>query len=496
MQAILNQFVMKYSNVIGRQEEITQIEQILTSKKSEFCAIYGRRRVGKSFLVDEVCGKKIVFSAVGTYVQKENIREGENYRKIQLQHFYDSLCLAGLDAKQHACPTCWREAFLELRILLSGMRNRRKVVVIDELPWLAGIQSSEMIEEIGYFWNSWAGKQRNIVLIVLGSATSWMLDNVIHEYGGLHSRLTATIHLHPFNLKECEMYYHKHGFRLSKYEITVAYMALGGIPYYLDKLDNRYSITENIDQLFFNNAKIHQEFKDVYTGLYASENRYMDIVNAVANQFYGITQEQICKATGLSSGGTLSDMLENLIESDILRTYPRYGGERVETIYQVKDFFSLFYVHFLAGHTFRPDHWKQIQRTTEFYKWAGDTFELVCAEHLNKIREALHLRAADNCFSWYGEAPDGHLAQIDMLIQSKSDRTDYLCEMKFSESLYTLSALEEEKIRHRVSAFLKSPMHKPSSSLVVAMVTSMGLSKSSEKKEIVNAQVTLNDLFA
>jgi len=496
LQRILILIVMKYNNLIGRQQEIAQIEQILGSKKSEFCAIYGRRRVGKSFLVDEVCGKKIVFSAVGTYIKREEIMEGESYKKIQLQHFYDALCMAGLDATKHACPTCWREAFLELRILLSGIRTRRKVVVIDELPWLAGIQAAEMIEEIGYFWNSWADKQHNIVLFVLGSATSWMLDNVIHEYGGLHARLTATIHLHPFNLKECELYYRRKGFQLSKYEIAVAYMALGGIPYYLDKLDNKYSITDNIDHIFFNNDKIHQEFRDVYTGLYASENKYIDIVNAIASQFYGINQDAICKITGISSGGTLSSMLENLVESDIIRTYQKYGGERVETIYQVKDFFTLFYVHFIVGKTKRPNYWKQIQYTSEFYKWAGDSFELLCAEHIQNIKNALHINTIDQCYTWYGKDNEGIGAQIDMIIHSKSERTDFLCEMKFSESKYTISALEEEKIKHRISTFINSPMHQPSHSLSVVMATSFGLSASSAKKEFVNAQVTLSNLFS
>ena len=216
---------MKYSSIIGREEEISVLERLYNSKKSEFLAVYGRRRVGKSFLVSEVYGTKIVFKAVGTYL-KDSDRNYETYRRLQLDHFYDALLLSGLD-KEELRPANWREAFLLLRKLLAGIRMRRKVILIDELPWLAGPQSSEMIAELGYFWNSWADGQRNIVLVVCGSATSWMLDNVIRDYGGLHGRLTGVIKLKPFTLAECARYYRKNGFRLSQYEMCIGYMALG-----------------------------------------------------------------------------------------------------------------------------------------------------------------------------------------------------------------------------------------------------------------------------
>lgn len=239
---------MSYTSIIGRDKEIDILDRIYKSKKSEFVAIYGRRRVGKSYLVSEVFGKKIQFKAVGTYI-KDGDKDYETYRQLQLAHFYDSLLMAGLSFDTPK-PTCWREAFLLLRKVLQGKRARRKVVFIDELPWLAGPQSSEMIAELGYFWNSWADSERNIVLVVCGSATSWMLDNVIHDYGGLHGRLTETIRLLPFTLSECEKYYSKNGFHLSRYEMCISYMALGGIPYYLDKLRNDQTMAKKESKLY------------------------------------------------------------------------------------------------------------------------------------------------------------------------------------------------------------------------------------------------------
>lgn len=483
---------MKYSNIIGRKQEIASLERIFKSKKSEFVAIYGRRRIGKSYLVNEVFGKKIVFSAVGTYM-KDGDKSGETYRQLQLDHFYDSLRLSGLNAAEPK-PTCWREAFLLLRQVLDGIKSRRKVVFIDELPWLAGPQSSEMIAELGYFWNSWADRQRNIVLVVCGSATSWMLDNVIHDYGGLHGRLTETIKLAPFTLAECEKYYKRNGFRLSRYEMCVCYMALGGIPYYLDKLRNNLTITENIDNIFFADEKIHQEFKDVYTGLYASKERYVDIVKALGSQYYGMTQSEISSAIGMKSGGSLSNLLDNLRESGIVREYPRYGKQRVEMVYQLIDFFSLFYLRFVETKQTKKGQWNSIHGTPTFYTWAGETFELLCIEHLEQIQDALRIASVDRNYCWSGKNAEGKGAQIDLILESKAARTDYLCEMKFKEGKYGITAAEEINLLNKIDAFAGSKMHSKTHSIQLVMVTTMGIAKG-EHASIVNQSVTMGDLF-
>ena len=489
---------MKYQSVIGREEEIATLERLYKSQKSEFVAIYGRRRIGKSFLVSEVYGKKIVFTAVGTFlkVEDEDLDDKkvyETYRRIQLDHFYDALLLSGLP-EQETKPGCWREAFLLLRKLLVGMRTRRKVVVIDELPWLAGPQSSEMISELGYFWNSWAGSQRNIVLVVLGSATSWMLDNVIDDYGGLHGRLTEKIKLRPFTLAECERYYKRHGFRLSRYEICVGYMALGGVPYYLDRLRSDQTMTENLDRIFFADEKIHQEFKDIYAGLYQSKERYVDIVKALGGRFYGMTQKEIVEAIGVKSGGTLSKHLENLLESGVVRRYPRYGKERVEQVYQLMDFFSLFYLRFVQGNPVRKGMWGSLHGTSVFYTWAGDTFELLTIQHLAQLQDALRIASIDRNYCWSGLAPDGRKAQVDLVLESKAGRTDFLCEMKFSISKFGVTLDYEEELQRKMLAFEVSKMHKPTQSTQLVLVTTFGLVHGAHSG-MVHRTVTLKDLF-
>ena len=481
---------MAYQSIIGRNEEIRQLEKLLKSSKSEFVAIYGRRRVGKSYLVEEVYRDRIVFRAVGSYIKKKDNR---TYKQIQLDHFHESLLDCGV-SEDTPRPSNWREAFRLLRKYLEGLRTKRRVVFLDELPWLAGPQSSELITELGYFWNSWADRQRNIVLVVCGSATSWMLDNVIRDYGGLHGRLTGVIKLQPFTLAECEKYYRRNGFRLSRYEMCIGYMALGGIPFYLDKLRNDLTMTENIDTIFFADEKIHQEFREVYAGLYASKERYVDIVKALGSQFYGMTQSEIAKAIGIKSGGTLSLLIDNLEESGIVRKYPRYGKQRVEAVYQLKDFFSLFYLRFVGGKQVRQGLWNTIHRTPVFYTWAGDTFELLCIEHLPQLQTALRIASVDRNYCWRGEGPEGKGAQIDLLLESKASRTDYVCEMKFSGGKYAITQDDEQNLLNKMDAFAVSKMHHKTHSIQLVMVTTMGVAKG-EHASIANQSITLDDLF-
>ena len=479
---------MTYKNVIGRNEEIRLLEKFLNTQKSEFVAIYGRRRVGKSYLVEEVYRDKIVFRAIGSYIKD---KDDKSYKQIQLDHFYESLLDQGV-SEETPRPTNWREAFRLLRKYLEGVRSKRRVVFLDELPWLAGPQSSELITELGYFWNSWADRQRNVVLVVCGSATSWMLDNVIHDYGGLHGRLTETIRLAPFTLAECERYYRKNGFRLSRYEMCVCYMALGGIPFYLDKLRNDLTITQNIDNIFFADEQIHQEFKDVYTGLYSSKERYIDVVKAIGSQFYGMTQSEISKAVEVKSGGTLSNLLDNLKESGIIREYPRYGNQRVETVYQLKDFFSLFYLRFVNNRQAKKGQWNSLHRTPAFYTWAGDTFELLCVEHLPQLQSALRIVSIDRNYCWRGKTSEGKGAQIDLLLESKASRTDYVCEMKFSQSEYAIDKEYEMQLRNKLGAFRDATgTH---DALHVTMITTYGVKQNSHSS-IVQSQVKLDDLF-
>ncbi len=429
---------------------------------------------------------------MGTFKKCEDGEEVQ-YKKTQLKHFYHSLLEYGLDPCCR-CPEDWIDAFDLLKKLLTANSSRRKVVFIDELPWLAGQKSSELIEELGYFWNSWAVKQRNILLIVCGSATSWMLDNVIRDYGGLHGRLTEKIYLAPFDLCESRQYYAARGFKMSDYEVALSYMAIGGIPYYMDRFRPEMTLSQNINEFYFRNSSIDQEFRDVYTGLFQSADRYIDIVRALGGKFYGMTRNELLEATRLNGGGTFSRMLDNLQQCGIIRTFSRYGKQRKETVFQLYDFFSLFYLNFVGGKTQRKD-WVYFQRSHEYDSWSGRTFELLCSRHIAQIRDALRIKSVGQDYSWTGCASDGRNVQVDMIIPCAEERTDYLCEIKFSESLYYITGDYENKLMEKIEAFKGSKNHKASHSLLLVLITAMGLENSVHNASV-NASVTLNDLFA
>ena len=481
---------MNTANIIGRKQETSNLSRLYQSDKSEFVAIYGRRRVGKSYLVDEMFRDEMAFSCVGIF--KKDKSSNDSYRKTQLRHFYSNLLEYGLSPSLKA-PEDWLSAFDLLKILLKENSAKRKVVFIDELPWLAGPQSSELIEELGYFWNNWAVKERNILLIVCGSATSWMLSNVIRDYGGLHSRLTEKIYLKPFSLNECREYYRSRGFHMSDYEVVLSYMSIGGIPYYMDKMRPDLTVTQNINDFYFGNKSIDTEFKDVYTGLFQSADNYIAIVKALGSRFYGMTRTELLETSGLKGGGTISRMIDNLKECGIVRAYPRFGGQRKETVYQLCDYFTLFYLNFLSkdksGKT-----WTAFTRTHEYEGWCGRLFEIVCCQHIPQIKNSLRIKFSGQEYCWSGKTAEGIGAQIDMVIPSAEERTDYVCEIKFSENSYQITGEYEQKLLNKLESFRISRNHKASHSLLLVMITTLGL-KESIHNRAVNATLTLEDLF-
>ena len=485
---------MSSPTIIGREEELATISRLYTSERSEFLALYGRRRVGKSFLIEEAMENKFTFMTVGLFIKvdKDDAEKVESYRQQQLRHFYSSLLEYGLPEEGNPAPTNWLDAMNLLKKLLLSKRSRRKVVFIDELPWLAGPQSSELVSELGFFWNQWARKRKDILLIVCGSATSWMIDNVIREYGGLYGRVTETIALKPFTLAECERYWEKRGFHLSRYEVALTYMVIGGVPYYMDSFRPDRTMADNINTIYFNKDKARQEFKDVYAGLYSSSEVYINVIRQLGKRFYGMSRTELLEALDKKGGGNFSDVLENLIDSGIIRSYTLYGSPRKQTVYQLMDFFTLFYLRFCENTGFTS--WRSVQRSKPFYSWAGNSFELLVVEHIQQLADALRIKEYATPFSWSGDTPDGDGAQIDLVIPATAERADYICEMKFSEGKYILKEEDADDITRHIEALKNSSIHKLSHSIYVVLVTSFGVTESKHRSHL-NDIVTLDSLF-
>lgn len=472
-------------NIVGRKAEIRELERLYHSNKAEFVAVYGRRRVGKTFLVKQLFEKELVFSVAGLANEK-TIK--------QLKNFFKTLQLYDKSIKEP--PKDWIDAFdLLIRYLLS-LGEGRKVILLDELPWMDTPRSG-FIAALEHFWNGWASMRNDIMLVVCGSVSSWIMDKLINNHGGLHNRITKRLLLRPFNLSESEEMLQSVGMNLSRYEVAEAYMIFGGIPFYLSMFDASKSLSQNVDALLFNkDAAFADEFGNLYASLFRNSEDYVKIVTCMSKNRNGLTREQILKDSGITSGGSLSKILKNLEICGFIRKYDLIGVDARRKRYQLLDFFTLFYFHFLADDKARKTHyWSSIQGTQAFYAWAGLSFEMLALQHVAQIKTKLGISGIlTEEFAWMKPGNDDEQgSQIDLVINRK-DKTVNLCEMKFCEAPYALDKDEDLKLRTRLKNFRES-LVSPSYSIQLTLVSSFGLAKGKYASTFPN-EVTLDDLFS
>ena len=467
---------------IGRKDELKTLHDIMKSGKSEFVAVYGRRRVGKTYLIQHFFNDEYTFAATGII--------GGN-KDEELFAFAAALVKHGYDGAQ---PDTWLKAFEALKTLLDQkQRDGRCVIYLDELPCFDTAKSG-FVRALGYFWNTWAAVRNDVVLIVCGSATSWMIDNIVNNHGGLHDRTTHTIYLRQFNLFETEEYLHSQNIFWPRQIIVETYMMLGGIPFYLSLLNPDESLAQNIDRIYFKkNSELSQEYKRLYGSLFKSPEPYLKIVEVLGKNKSGLTRNEIAAALKISSSGTLSNQLENLEYCDIIRRYvTKVNGKpkNNEAYFQLVDLFTLFHLNFAQKLT-TNDYWEQHVNTSVINTWQGLAFEHVCNVHIKQIRHALGLdRIAVEYYSWRSSTPPR--AQIDMIIE-RADRLINICEIKYTSSEYEISSDDDIKYRNRVAAFLRQS--KTKSGTLPTWITPFGLFANKYSANI-QYQVTMDDLFA
>lgn len=466
--------------IIGRDKEKSLLERVCNSNKAEFVAVCGRRRVGKTFLIKEFFEDELVFQTAGL---------ANDRMTRQIKSFYEDLVEYGL-SRQSEVPKDWIEVFSLLRELIKQSSQERKVILLDELPWMDTPRSGFM-SALEHFWNSWASGRRDIVLVVCGSSTSWMMDKLINNHGGLHNRLTYQLFLEPFTLGESEHFLQSRGFNLSRYDIAVCYMIFGGIPYYLDMLDSRLSLAQNIDELLFRpNGLLAHEFSNLYAALFNNSDDYIKVVEALSKKRTGISRSEIIEATSLHSGKGLTTLLNNLEWCGFIRKYKNYKTTRKNSsLYQLIDFFTLFHFRFLAEKKIK--NWSSIQGTPHFYTWTGLTFELLALSHIDQIKKKLSIMGINTDeYAWRcSESEYG--AQIDLVID-RADNTINLCEMKFSMGNFTIDKNYEMNLRNKITRFMELSGRKKS--IQLTLLTTYGAERNTHYG-IVNNEIILDDLF-
>lgn len=470
--------------MIGRKKEIETLNRLYSSNKSEFIAIYGRRRVGKTYLISKVFKNRFTFKHTGiSPIEINNV----GALSAQLDAFYTSLNKAGL--KERNKPKSWFEAFGLLEDLLDLIDEDEKILIfIDELPWLDTPRSG-FISALESFWNGWASYKDNVKLIVCGSASSWILDNLIHNHGGLYNRLTYQMKLEPFTLNECEEYFVDNNVSMSRYDIAQSYMILGGIPYYLGYFEINLSLALNIDNLFFNkNAVLKDEFDKLFSSVFANPNEMISIVRLLSKRKTGYTRDEILNKLNYKSSGYLTKQLSSLIASDFIVKYTNFNKKK--DYYKLIDPFCLFYLHFLDKDNIETNFWSNNLNSNKLNSWRGYAFENLVFNHVEQIKKALGVEGINSYVSsYYKKDEDG--AQIDMLIV-RNDNVVNLCEMKYYGDFFSVNKDYYMNLNHKLQCLISDLKRKQVVHPI--LITTYGL-KQNEYSSFFNHVITLDDLF-
>ena len=471
--------------MIGRTRELEILKDCAESNRSQLVVIYGRRRVGKTFLIREAFDYQFTFTHTG--MEKAGIKE-------QLFAFAESLREQWQGDVR--TPKNWLEAFSMLKQAVAASLDKKKVIFLDELPWMDTPRSG-FINAIENFWNGWAAARKDVLMIVCGSAAAWMTRKVLQNQGGLYNRASRTIYLEPFTLKECEEFLVDSNIVMDRKDIVSAYMIFGGSAYYWSLLDRRLSLAQNVDRLFFaSGAELAREYRRLYRSVFAKPEPYMAVVSALAKKKIGMTREELVEAIhGVGNNGVLTEILDNLEISGFIRRYSSSPGKKKDRIFQLIDNYTLFYFKFVEGYDGHDrDHWLHLVNDPGRMAWEGLAFERVCLLHSNCIKKALGVSGvATEEFEWRDVGSNAGVrgTQIDLVIE-RSDKVTNLCEMKFSEDIFEISAefaarLREKAGRYRSVTGTRNACH-------ITMVTTYGV-KRGQYSSVVQSEVMMDDLF-
>jgi uncharacterized protein len=473
----------KMAPIIGRKEEMELFTAVLNGNRSEFIAIYGRRRVGKTFLIRAAFEQQFTFQLTGL---------ANATTQQQLANFDAALKKADKKLKMPSAEN-WFTAFIQLTQFLEKSPAKKKVIFIDELPWL-DTANSGFIQALEHFWNSWASNRKDIILIVCGSAASWMINKLINNKGGLHNRVTKRIKVVPFTLQECEQLIQSKKSVLDKYQITQLYMVFGGIPFYWDEVSKGLSAAQNIQQICFSqNGLLRTEFDNLFSSLFNNSGRHIAIVNTLAKKAKGLTRAEIIKGSRLPDGGSMTRLLDELEESGFIRKYVPFEKKMRTSLYQLTDFYTLFYLRFIKDTAhFDKNKWINTIDSPAYRAWSGYAFEQVCLYHTDQLKQALGIAAVETSVSSWRSAGLNQGAQIDLVIDRR-DQVINLCEMKFSINTFTIDKKYDAELRNKIATFKKETGTRKS--VFLTMVTTFGLQQNNYAAGLVQNDIKMDALF-
>ena len=474
------------TTLIGRQKEKDTLLKALNSLEPEMVAIIGRRRVGKTFLIRSVYQSRIDFELTGT--QNASLLS-------QIKNFHAQLRLTFGDIIPKAKPTSWMDAFWQLITALESVNKKEKAVVfLDELSWLATPKSG-FLEALGFFWNNWASR-KNIVVVICGSAASWMIQKVVFHKGGLHNRITQRIDLQPFTLYETEAFLKERSLNFNRYQTLQFYMAMGGIPHYLKAIEAGKSAVQNIDAICFaQGGLLKDEFSKLYSALFENAELHIAIVRALSQKWKGMTRIEIINAAKIKAGGGFSNVLEELENCGFISSYYPFGKKKKNILYRLTDEYSLFYLQFIENQRVQGSEiWQHLSQTQYWKSWSGYAFESICLKHLSQIKKALGISGIYTEASGYTHKAKNEEAGIQIdLVLDRNDQTINLFEMKFYNAEWILSKSEAAELRERISLF--KHLTKTQKHIFLSVVSTYGIKMNENSLGLVDNNFDMNILF-
>lgn len=468
--------------LIGRRQEKATLLGKLESGKSEFVAVYGRRRVGKTFLIRSVFENNFTFTA--TALSDASMEQ-------QLTNFHTTLQRKSGD--NTVVPSTWFAAFNNLIDYLEAISStQKKTVFIDELPWF-DTPKSNFVPALEHFWNHWASARADILLIVCGSAASWILNKLINNRGGLHNRVTQRMKVEPFTLHETEEFLQDKGGVFDRYQLVQIYMVMGGIPFYLDGISSGLSATQNIDTICFSETGfLRNEYNNLYKSIFKNADRHEAIIQALATKTKGLNRNELLKISKLSDGGSFTKILKELEESGFIRVYLPFGKKKRSSLYQLIDFYSLFYLKFIKDNAPESNYWLNASDTPAIRAWSGYAYEMVCFNHITQIKKALGISGvASKNSSWLSNETENSV-QVDLLIDRR-DQVITMCEVKFSVSEFTINKSYADQLRRKITVFKQESETRKS--VYLALITTFGLKQNAYSGGIVQNSLTMEHLF-
>lgn len=462
--------------VVGRANEQKILENALEKETSQFIAMYGRRRIGKTYLIRSTFQKQIVFECSGLYKsEKEQL----------LENFW--IKLSEQSGIISAPPKSWIKAFSQLEQYLNSLKNnQKKIIFLDEISWF-DTPKAGFLGALSNFWNNFCTKRNDILLVICGSAASWIIEKVVNDKGGLHNRLNRTIKLNAFTLAETKQFFQAKKIKLSDKDLMQLYMCVGGIPFYLNEVESGKSVAQILDEFFLKENSIFQnEFDNLYAALFKNHQNHLAIIKALALKNKGLNRTEIAKKTKLPSGGGLSLVLEELEQCGFIGKYIDYQKPKADGLYRLLDEYTIFYLKFIQNKINQKA--QELVASQAFKVWSGFAFETVCLKHLPQIANALGISGINyNCYSFVDK---GHLnsdgSQIDMVID-RADNCINILEMKFYNDTYTLTKKEAENLNRRVNSFLQKTNTKKS--VFVTLLTMFGAEKNEHFLSLITNEI-------